>query len=115
MMKPIRYNQFDCSSLADQLTGIAVISHRLDISDSTPHAEYGGVERFNYTYSATGETVYVLERKTLYAPDSNDYSVECWKFAENFDTADAALFLDHIDRARQSAGRRPRNDNGIER
>ena len=96
MIRPIKHDTLDCTTLADVLgrSGIQVTELE-DLSDKVPHVGYGGAGKSKYTSPKSGSTIFVLERNGLYAPDA--YLNDVWQFNKDFTTEEAKEFLVYQD------------------
>ena len=100
-MFPVRYTRLDCQTFAAAVSENVTVTELEDWTGKVPHAGFGGASKSSYTSPKGGKTIYVLERSSQIPPDA--YTVEVWQFREDFDAAEAAVFLEAVDGAGQVA------------
>lgn len=90
-MQALKYDQFDCATLADMLRGEIELIEVDDLSGKVQHVGFGGVAKSKYVSKNTGKTIYVLERNNTYAADA--YTNDVWQFDADFSAAEADEFI----------------------
>lgn len=95
-MVPIKDGVLDSTTFADAMREVVKVVEIEDLSNSVPHAGFGGASKSSFASTKDGRTIYVLERNGWYGDGYTNYF---WLFDQDFSAAEASEFVTAFDAA----------------